>query len=103
MSESIITPRLYTFLSELKKHNRREWFEENKERYETDVLLPAVELVAQLQKPLAKVAPMLSAVPKKHGGSIMRIFRDTRYGKDKSPYKTNVSLSIRHQAIDVPY
>ncbi len=98
MSDSIITPKLFKFLGELKKHNNREWFAEQKARYESEVLLPAVELVEGLEKPLAQVAPMLSAIPKKHGGSVMRIYRDTRFGKDKTPYKTNVGISIRHQA-----
>jgi uncharacterized protein (TIGR02453 family) len=98
MSDPIIAPRLFKFLAELRKHNHREWFSEQKPRYESDVLMPAVELVARLEKPLAKVAPLLSAVPKKHGGSVMRIYRDTRFGKDKTPYKTNVGISLRHQA-----
>ena len=59
---------------------------------------PAVELVRQLEKPLAKIAPMLRVIPKGHGGSVMRIYRDTRFGKDKTPYKSNVGISIRHQA-----
>lgn len=41
---------------------------------------------------------MLCVVPKGHGGSVMRIYRDTRFSKDKTPYKTNVGISIRHQA-----
>ncbi len=98
MPDSIISPALFRFLRELRANNHREWFAEQKSRYDSDVLLPAVELVAALEKPLAKVAPMLSAIPKKHGGSIMRIYRDTRFSKDKTPYKTNVGISLRHLA-----
>ena len=98
MPESIITPQLFKFLRELKPNNNREWFTENKKRYEQDVRDPAVELVRQLEKPLAKVAPMLCAIPKGHGGSVMRIYKDTRFSTDKTPYKTNVGISIRHQA-----
>ncbi len=98
MPESIITPKLFKFLRELKRNNNREWFTEHKNRYEQDVRDPAVELVRQLEKPLAKVAPMLCAIPKGHGGSVMRIYKDTRFSKDKTPYKTNVGISIRHQA-----
>ena len=98
MSESIITPRLFKFLRELKKNNQREWFAENKSRYEQDVRDPAVELVRQIERPLAKTAPMLMAIPKGHGGSVMRIYKDTRFSKDKTPYKTNVGISLRHQA-----
>ena len=98
MPDSILSPGLFRFLEDLRANNNREWFADQKPRYESDVLLPAVELVAALEKPLAKLAPMLAAVPKKHGGSIMRIYRDTRFSKDKTPYKTNVGISLRHQA-----
>ncbi|TWU08480.1 DUF2461 domain-containing protein [Stieleria varia] len=98
MPQPILSKRLFRFLRELKDNNNREWFAENKLRYESDVRDPAVELVAALEKPLAKAAPMLVAIPKGHGGSVMRIYRDTRFGKNKDPYKTNVGISIRHQA-----
>ena len=98
MPSSPISPKLFTFLRQLKKNNDRKWFTENKPRYQSDVLHPAVELVAELEKPLAKAAPMLEVFPKAHNGSVMRIYRDTRFGKDKTPYKTNVGISVRHQA-----
>lgn len=98
MASSIITPKLFKFLRDLKRNNNREWFAENKTRYEQDVRDPAVELVRQLQKPLARAAPMLCAIPKGHGGSVMRIYKDTRFSKDKTPYKTNVGISLRHDA-----
>jgi uncharacterized protein (TIGR02453 family) len=98
MPESIVSPRLFKFLKELRKNNNREWFTENKSRYELDVREPAVELVRQLEKPLAKIAPMLMAIAKGHGGSVMRIHKDTRFSKDKTPYKTNVGISLRHEA-----
>jgi uncharacterized protein (TIGR02453 family) len=98
MPEQIISPKLFKFLRELSRHNNREWFTEHKSRYENEVKHPAVELVRQIASPLARVAPMLEAIPKGHGGSVMRIYRDTRFSKDKTPYKTNVGISIRHQA-----
>lgn len=98
MADPIITPKLFQFLKQLRRNNNRDWFTENKQRYQQEVLFPAVELVAQLEKPLARVAPMLEVVPKAHNGSVMRIYRDTRFGKDKTPYKTNVGISVRHQA-----
>ena len=100
MPKSPIQPKLFRFLKELKANNNRDWFTENKARYKSEVLEPAVELVAQLEKPLAKAAPMLAVTPKAHNGSIMRIYRDTRFSKDKTPYKTNVGISVRHQADD---
>ncbi len=98
MAQPIVTTRFFQFLRELRRNNNRDWFTENKRCYEQDVREAAVELVAQLQKPLAKVAPMLNPIAKGHGGSVMRVYRDTRFGKDKTPYKTNVGISIRHQA-----
>ncbi len=98
MAEPILTTRLFKFLRELGRNNDRDWFTENKARYQQDVRDAAVELVQQLEKPLAKAAPMLNPIAKGHGGSVMRIYRDTRFGKDKTPYKTNVGISIRHQA-----
>ena len=98
MSSAIIPTSLFAFLRKLKKNNDRDWFAEHKDQYVRNVRDPAVELVARLQKPLSRCAPMLLVVPKAHNGSVMRIYRDTRFGKDKQPYKTNVGISFRHQA-----
>lgn len=98
MAESVIPKSLFTFLRKLKKNNNRDWFAEHKEQYERDVRDPAVELVSRLQAPLKRSAPMLDVVPKAHNGSVMRIYRDTRFSKNKQPYKTNVGISLRHQA-----
>ncbi|QEF96304.1 hypothetical protein Mal15_03310 [Stieleria maiorica] len=98
MSHGILPKSLFSFLRKLKQNNDRDWFAEHKHLYQQDVLGPAVELVARLEKPLARCAPMLHVVPKAHNGSIMRIYRDTRFSKNKDPYKTNVGISFRHQA-----
>lgn len=98
MSSSPIGAEFFKFLRQLKRNNNREWFAENKARYQQHVLDPAVELVQQLESPLSRAAPMLVAIAKRHGGSIMRVYKDTRFSKDKTPYKTNVGISLRHQA-----
>jgi uncharacterized protein (TIGR02453 family) len=90
--------RLFEFLDELNENNDRQWFAANKDRYLNEVLEPAVELVRRLEKPLAKLTPMIDVQPKTHNGSVMRIYRDTRFSKEKHPYKTNVGISFRHQA-----
>jgi uncharacterized protein (TIGR02453 family) len=46
--------------------------------------------------PLAKISPNIRVVPKRVGGSLMRIYRDVRFSKDKKPYKTNVGIQFRH-------
>ncbi|MEO1524036.1 MAG: DUF2461 domain-containing protein [Planctomycetota bacterium] len=97
-SQPIIPKSLFQFLRKLSKNNNREWFAEHKSQYEGQVRDPAVELITQLQKPLARTAPMLHVVAKAHNGSLMRIYRDTRFSKNKQPYKTNVGISFRHQA-----
>jgi uncharacterized protein (TIGR02453 family) len=92
----IFSPRSISFLKELKTHNNRDWFAENKPRYEQDVLEPALEFVRQMQPRLAKHSRYLTAEAKRMGGAIMRIYRDTRFSNDKTPYKTNVGIHFRH-------
>lgn len=89
---------LLHFLEELSTHNNKKWFDANKQRYEEEVRGPALAFIAAMQKPLAKVSPRFLAVPKKVGGSLMRVYRDVRFSKDKTPYKTNVGVQFRHEA-----
>ncbi len=90
-------PALLKFLSQLKRNNNRDWFNKNKGRYEAEVLYPALEFVEAFAPRLKKISPCFDAVPKRVGGSVMRIYRDTRFSKDKTPYKTNVGIHFRHQ------
>src|SRR5215468_1462069 len=84
------------FLRELAAHNNREWFQKNKERYERSVRDPFLRFVADLQPRLAKISPHFVADPRPVGGSMMRIYRDTRFAKDKAPYKTEVAAHFWH-------
>ena len=90
-------PKLVKFLGQLSRNNNRDWFKENKTRYEAEVLFPALAFVEAFQPYLKKISPYFLAVPKRVGGSVMRIYRDTRFGKDKTPYKTNVGIHFRHE------
>ena len=94
--KSPFSNKLFAFLRELKNNNDREWFAQNKTRYEEDVLTPAMEFVRQMQPRIAKQSRYLLAEPKRVGGSIMRIYRDTRFSKNKTLYKTNVGIHFRH-------
>lgn len=76
------------FLKKLKKNNRRDWFEKHKAEYETDVKHPMQCLIAALQPHMLSFAPEFEVNPKR---SIFRIYRDVRFSKDKSPYKTHVA------------
>lgn len=86
------------FLKDLARNNDRDWFQENKPRYEAAFLNPSLEFIEAMQPQLAKAAPHLTAIPKKMGGSLMRIYKDTRFSKDKTPYKTNIGIQFRHEA-----
>ena len=90
------------FLQQLAGNNNREWFNENKARYEEQVLDVALRFIESMQEPLAQFAPHFTAIPQRVGGSLMRVYRDTRFSKNKLPYKTNIGIQFRHeQAKDV--
>jgi uncharacterized protein (TIGR02453 family) len=83
---------VFAFLAELRRHNNREWFNENKDRYLAEVRDPMLALVASLAPGLARISRHISVDPRPSGGSLMRIYRDTRFSRDKTPYKTNVGI-----------
>jgi len=89
--------RLFDFLRELKSNNRREWFQANKERYREDVQAPMLRFIADFAGPLETISPHLVADPRPVGGSMFRIYRDVRFSKDKSPYKTHAAAQFRHR------
>lgn len=96
------TPDTIAFLRELERNNNRDWFNANKRRYETLVLDVALEFIKSMYEPLSDFAPNFTAIPKRMGGSLMRVYRDTRFSRDKTPYKTNIGIQFRHeQAKDV--
>ena len=92
------TPETFRFLNELAANNRRDWFERNRSRYEDAVRTPALDFIAAMAPRLAAISPHFSAIPRRQGGSLMRVFRDTRFSRDKSPYKTNIGIHFRHEA-----
>ncbi len=92
----MFTQSTFTFLDELAANNNKAWFEANKARYESLVREPAFDFIEAMEPSLAKLAPNFRAEPKKVGGSLMRVFRDTRFSRDKTPYKTNIGIQFRH-------
>jgi uncharacterized protein (TIGR02453 family) len=80
----------FAFLRELKRNNDRAWFNANKERYEESVKEPFLQFIDDVGPALRKVSRNLVADPRPVGGSLFRIYRDIRFSKDKSPYKTHV-------------
>lgn len=91
-------PALFAFLRELAKNNRRDWFQANKDRYARSVREPATRFITDFAGELRKLSPHLRADPRPVGGSLFRIHRDTRFSKDKSPYKTHVGIRFPHEA-----
>lgn len=85
-------PEAFSFLSDLAKNNNRDWFQENKKRYQQVLQKPAVAFVEALGHRLQSIAPHIQIDPRTNGsGNLMRINRDTRFSKDKSPYKTAIA------------
>jgi uncharacterized protein (TIGR02453 family) len=95
--ENMFTRDTFAFLRDLAANNNKTWFEENKPRYEAALLDPALDFIEAMRFELPAFAPHFIAVPKKVGGSLMRIYRDTRFSKDKTPYKINIGLQFQHE------
>lgn len=92
------TPATYGFLRDLAAHNDREWFNANKSRYIETVQEPALEFITDFGSKLAKISLHFTADARTVGGSLFRIQRDTRFSKDKTPYKVNTGVQFRHEA-----
>ncbi len=77
------------FFTDLAKNNNKAWFEGHREEYDNSVMLPAQQFVVAMGKRLQKLSPNVSADPRVNR-SLFRLNRDTRFSKDKTPYKTNM-------------
>jgi uncharacterized protein (TIGR02453 family) len=84
-------PEGIEFFAKLMRNNRREWFQPRKEIFESKLKQPMRELVEVLNRDLKKFAPEYVTDPDK---AIYRIYRDTRFSKDKTPYKDHVAASF---------
>ena len=94
----MFTNKTFKFLRDIEKNNNRDWFEANKHHYEEYIREPSLAYIEAMAPYLKKISPHFIASPKKVGGSLMRIYRDVRFGKDKTPYKTNIGIQFRHSA-----
>jgi len=99
----MINPDTLKFIADLKENNSREWFQANKERYDAahaDVIAFAGELITELSKLDAGVAADVET--KK---CVMRIYRDVRFSKDKTPYKTNMAIGrlTKNKTVEIGY
>lgn len=91
------SPDLFAFLRELRDNNDRQWFAANKQRYEKVVRDPALQFISDFGPRLRRIAPRLVANPRPTGGSLFRIYRDTRFSRDKSPFKTHIGIHFFHE------
>ena len=92
-----IKSELFIFLNELKENNNRVWFQDNKERYENDVKDPLLTFIAAFAERTPEISTSIMAIPRTTGGSLFRIYRDMRFSKDKTPYKTGAGIHFRHK------
>ncbi|MGH9612359.1 MAG: DUF2461 domain-containing protein [Bryobacteraceae bacterium] len=90
-------PEALKFLRALSRNNRREWFQPRKEIFETKVKTPMTELVEAVNAEFVRFAPDHITDPKK---AIYRIYRDTRFSADKTPYKTHVAAIFPRRGME---
>lgn len=95
----MFSPDTLSFLRELRAHNDRTWFEANRARWEAHGKAPLLAFVRAFRPHLGAISPRYLADDRSTGGSAFRIHRDTRFSKDKSPYKTHVAAQFRHEAV----
>ena len=89
-----------TFFRGLERNNRREWFQPRKPIFDEQVKGPMLELVAALNAEMQRFAPMHVTEPE---SAIYRIYRDTRFSKDKKPYKTHIAAYFPRQRHGSPH
>lgn len=86
----------FKFFKELKANNNREWFNDNKSRFRESVQEPLSTFVEAMSPRLKKISKHIVADPRLNGGSVFRIYKDVRFSKDKTPYKTHGAVQFRH-------
>lgn len=88
---------LLTFLAKLKRNNNRDWFQKHKSEYEASVRDPLIQFIRDFAPKLEAISPHFVADDRTNGGSLFRIYRDTRFSNDKTPYKTWAAVQFRHE------
>ncbi len=84
------------FLRGLERNNRREWFQSRKEIFDTKVKAPMIDLVEAINAELPGFAPEHINDPK---NAVYRIYRDTRFSPDKTPYKTHIAAIFPRRGV----
>jgi len=91
------SPDILDFFAELELNNDRSWFEANKKRYESSVKRPMENFAGGVIERMQAIDPAINMTPK---DAVFRIYRDVRFSKDKSPYKTNAGLYVSSSGRD---
>ncbi len=91
---SFFDARSLAFLRGLARNNRKDWFEAHRDDYDTHVKAPMAALIEEMDVRFRRFAPEMVGDPKR---SMFRIYRDVRFAKDKSPYKTHAACWFFHE------
>ena len=97
MAARYFSPKFFEFFEELQRNNNRDWFLKHKSRYENEVREPMLAFIAAFAPQLKKISACYVADPRPSGGSMMRIYRNLRFSRDKTPYKTNAASAFGHR------
>lgn len=97
MTDHYFSKHTFEFLSALSANNNRNWFAEHQQEYEDFVRSPALDFISDISHEMPSISRHFLAQPKKVGGSLRRIYRDTRISRDKTPYKINIGIHFRHE------
>lgn len=97
MPHTYFSPATFRFLRALARHNNRVWFKAHQADYETHVREPFLQLIADLAAPVAAISTHYRADPRRVGGSLFRVQRDTRFSHNKEPYKPWAGARIFHE------
>ena len=93
MRQTFFKVGFFEYFIELSSQNQKSWFDENKKRYETEVKLPFLQFVDRLIELMTLENPEYKGLTAKE--CVFRIYKDTRFSKDKTPYKTFCSASLQ--------
>jgi uncharacterized protein (TIGR02453 family) len=92
----MLTRKTFAFLKDLDANNNRAWFEANKARYQEEAQEPFREFIRAMEPRFAKMSEHILCSDKKVGGAMMRVNRDVRFSKDKSPYSPRLAARFMH-------
>ena len=86
-----------SFLRGIERNNNKPWFEAHRTEFEREVRDPMRALIEEMDGRFRRFAPEITGDPKR---SMFRIYRDTRFSRDKSPYKTHAACWFQHRGAD---